>query len=221
MNDEPAHDLQQDGPCAHQTIRGLPLTAYPDTSGVWTISYDHTRGVHEGMTCTREQAQAWRKEDIQAAAYAVHRLVRISLKLPEFGALVDFVFNLGAGAFLARSTMLKDLNAGNLVAAAMRRGVTAFPAVYRGERDLELLGKLLLSEIELGADGAKRGGQSLGLLCHVCHIAHVWQSLSSVPSPTCSESPLLEDDYQQNATLHSAPTRAPRLLVEVARHDAS
>lgn len=201
-------------------FEGCRLTAYPDTGGVWTIGYGHTHGVREGTTCTREQAQAWLKNDIQATSDAVSRLVRISLKPSELDALVDFVFNLGAGAF-ARATMLKDLNAGNLAAAAMRRGVTAFPVVYRGERDPEPLGELLLGEIELGADGAKRGGQSLGLLCHVCHIAHVWQSLSSVPSPTCSESPLLEDDYQQNATLHSAPTRVPRLLVEVARHNAS
>ncbi len=102
-----------------ERFEGCRLTAYPDTGGVWTIGYGHTRGVHEGMTCTREQAQAWLKEDIQAASDAVNRLVQISLKQSEFDALVDFVFNLGAGAF-ARSTMLKDLNAGNLAAAAMQ-----------------------------------------------------------------------------------------------------
>jgi len=92
-------------------------TAYPDTGGVWTIGYGHTHGVIEGMTCTLEQAEAWLKADIQAAVDAVNRLVQISLKQSEFDALVDFVFNLGAGAF-ARSTMLKDINAGNLAAAA-------------------------------------------------------------------------------------------------------
>ncbi len=102
-----------------ERFEGCRLAAYPDTGGVWTIGYGHTHGVIEGMTCTLEQAEAWLKADIQAAADAVNRLVQISLKQPEFDALVDFVFNLGAGAF-ARSTMLKDINAGNLAAAAMQ-----------------------------------------------------------------------------------------------------
>lgn len=102
-----------------ERFEGCRLAAYPDTGGVWTIGYGHTHGVHQGMTCTLEQAEAWLKADIQAAADAVNRLVQVSLKQSEFDALVDFAFNLGAGAF-ARSTMLKDLNAGNLAAAAMQ-----------------------------------------------------------------------------------------------------
>ena len=102
-----------------ERFEGCRLAAYPDTGGVWTIGYGHTHGVHEGMTCTPGEAEAWLKADIQAAADAVNRLVTVSLKQSEFDALVDFVFNLGAGAF-ARSTMLKDLNAGNLAAAALQ-----------------------------------------------------------------------------------------------------
>ena len=102
-----------------ERFEGCRLAAYPDTGGVWTIGYGHTHGVHEGMVCTPPQAEAWLREDIQVAADAVNRLVQISLKQPEFDALVDFVFNLGAGAF-ARSTMLKDINAGNLAAAALQ-----------------------------------------------------------------------------------------------------
>ena len=102
-----------------ERFEGCRLQAYPDTGGVWTIGYGHTHGVYEGMTCTREQAEDWLNEDIQAATDAVNRLVQISLKQSEFDALVDFVFNLGAGVF-ARSTMLEDLNAGNLAAAAMQ-----------------------------------------------------------------------------------------------------
>ena len=102
-----------------ERFEGCRLAAYPDTGGVWTIGYGHTHGVHEDMICTREQADAWLREDIQAAADAVNQLLKISLKQSEFDALVDFVFNLGSGTF-ARSTMLKDLNAGNLAAAALQ-----------------------------------------------------------------------------------------------------
>ena len=100
-----------------ERFEGCRLAAYPDIGGVWTIGYGHTHGVHQGMTCTREQAEAWLEQDTRLAADAVNRLVQISLKQSEFDALVDFVFNLGVGAF-ARSTMLKDINAGNLAAAA-------------------------------------------------------------------------------------------------------
>ena len=102
-----------------ERFEGCRLAAYPDAGGVWTIGYGHTHGVIEGMTCTREQAQIWLEQDIQAAADAVNRLVTVALKQSEFDALVDFVFNLGAGAF-ARSTMLKDINAENLAAAALQ-----------------------------------------------------------------------------------------------------
>jgi lysozyme len=102
-----------------ERFEGFRLQAYADTGGIWTIGYGHTNGVHPGMTCTPEQAQVWLEQDTQAAANAVNRLVDVPLKQAEFDALVDFVFNLGAGAF-ARSTMLKDLNAGNLAAAALQ-----------------------------------------------------------------------------------------------------
>ena len=102
-----------------ERFEGCRLESYPDTGGIWTIGYGHTHGVHPGMTCTPEQAEVWLEQDTQAAADAVNRLVRISIKQPEFDALVDFVFNLGIGAF-ARSTMLNDLDAGNLAAAALQ-----------------------------------------------------------------------------------------------------
>jgi lysozyme len=100
-----------------ERFEGCRLQAYADTGGVWTIGYGHTHGVMEGMTCTRAQALAWLEQDTQAAANAVNQLVAVQLKQAEFDALVDFVFNLGVGAF-AHSTMLKDINAGNLAEAA-------------------------------------------------------------------------------------------------------
>ncbi len=131
-----------------ERFEGCRLAAYPDTGGVWTIGYGHTHGVHQGMTCTLEQAEAWLKADIQAAADTVNRLVQISLKQSEFDALVDFVFNLGAGAF-ARSTMLTDLNAGNLAAAAMQ-----FPLWDRdaGRVLAGLLHRRLAEEVEFNEE---------------------------------------------------------------------
>ena len=98
-------------------FEGCKFKAYRDVAGILTIAYGHTKGVILGMTCTQEQADFWLMQDITEAANAVNRFVIPQLTQPEFDALVDFVFNLGIGAFY-KSTMLKDINAGNFVAAA-------------------------------------------------------------------------------------------------------
>lgn len=105
--------------------RGLDLTrefegcrfrAYQDTGGIWTIGYGHTKGVKLGDECDMKQAVKWLQEDVQEAVDAVNRLVKVKINQAQFDALVDFVFNLGAGAF-AKSTLLRMLNAYDYVGA--------------------------------------------------------------------------------------------------------
>ena len=90
---------------------GLYLTAYLCPAGVWTIGYGHTKGVKKGDKSTKEQAMTFLREDVYDSEKAVNRLVKVPLSQGQFDALVDFVFNLGAGAF-EKSTLLKLLNAG-------------------------------------------------------------------------------------------------------------
>ena len=56
-------------------------------------------------------------KDINWANNVVNTLVHASLTQNEHDALVDFVFNVGAGNF-ANSTMLKLLNDGQMQGAA-------------------------------------------------------------------------------------------------------
>jgi lysozyme len=99
-------------------FEGLRLTAYQDSAGVWTIGYGHTGlDVHSDLTITEEQAGALLLQDTASAVAAVNRLVTVPLTQNQFDALVDFVFDVGAGHFKS-STLLRDLNAGNIVAAA-------------------------------------------------------------------------------------------------------
>jgi lysozyme len=94
---------------------GVRLAAYPDpgTGGApWTIGVGHTRGVKQGDTCCCDQAMAWLVVDATEAEDAVNRLVKVPLTQHQFDALVDFVFNEGAGNF-AGSTLLRLLNAGD------------------------------------------------------------------------------------------------------------
>lgn len=99
-----------------QSFESCRLTAYPDSKGVPTIGWGHTRGVRLGDTCTQAQADAWLLEDIQEAVAAVNRLVSVALTQHQFDALVDFTFNAGEGNF-ASSTMLRKLNAGDSAGA--------------------------------------------------------------------------------------------------------
>ena len=99
-------------------FEGLKLSAYRDSVGVLTIGYGHTGpDVFEGQTITEEEADALLVQDTQDAVAAVNRLVTAALTQGQFDALVDFVFNLGAGR-LEGSTLLELLNEGDYEGAA-------------------------------------------------------------------------------------------------------
>jgi lysozyme len=101
-----------------EKFEGFSSNAYQDQVGVWTIGYGHTGpDVAAGRTITLAQAQALLAQDVSIAAACVNAVVTVKLTQQEFDALVDFVFNLGAGAFKG-STMLRNLNAGNFTSAA-------------------------------------------------------------------------------------------------------
>ena len=94
------------------------LDVYPDSRGIPTQGWGHTRGItFSSPRCTQEQADAWLLEDEQTATDDVNRLVKVPLTQGEFDALVDFTYNLGGGNF-ADSTMLRLLNAGDYAGAA-------------------------------------------------------------------------------------------------------
>ena len=99
-----------------QQFEGCRLTAYQDQVGVWTIGYIRS-DVTPGLTITEEQSKTLLAKDVCSAAACVNNVVTVKLSQDEFDALVDFVFNLGAGAFKG-STMLRLLNVGDFEDAA-------------------------------------------------------------------------------------------------------
>jgi lysozyme len=112
----------------HLSIEGLELLKksegfrdqiYTDIAGHKTIGFGHrlTDGEDFLHGITLSQAEKILAEDVFRAESAVIRLTTVPLTQGQFDALVDFVFNLGAGR-LASSTLLKYLNAGQLDAAA-------------------------------------------------------------------------------------------------------
>jgi lysozyme len=93
---------------------GFRSHEYKDAAGLPTIGYGHkcqsAGSFSEGIDLHTGETMLAR--DVDDAEDAVIRLVKVPLTQGQFDALVDFVFNLGAGR-LAGSTLLKDLNAGH------------------------------------------------------------------------------------------------------------
>ena len=49
--------ISQEGISLIKKFEGCELEAYQDAVGIWTIGYGHIKGVKEGMTITKQQAE--------------------------------------------------------------------------------------------------------------------------------------------------------------------
>lgn len=139
---------------------GPRLQAYVDPlkNGLPTIGWGHTgKNVHLGMTWTREQCEEALVADVHFASNIVNRLVSFDgLNQDEFDALVDLVYNCGAGSF-ASSTLLKDLNSGNIKAAAEQFEVWSHAS---GKVVAGLLRRRIAEQREFEQGGRNRAGEN-------------------------------------------------------------
>lgn len=111
--------LNQESLDAIKRWEGFRAEAYPDPGSrdgkPVTIGYGTTlingRPIALGTRITMEEAEIHLRKDLEAAAAAVERAVKVPLTDNQFGALVSFTYNVGIGAF-QRSTLLRRLNAG-------------------------------------------------------------------------------------------------------------
>lgn len=96
------------------------LTAYWDDKGqCWTIGWGHTGAdVREGLKTTQVMADWLLRQDVKKAELAVEELLKgHPTTQGQYDALIDFVYNLGAGR-LAGSTLLRKFLAGDVAGAA-------------------------------------------------------------------------------------------------------
>jgi lysozyme len=111
--------LSADGLALLKKSEGFRGRTYLDVAGFLTIGYGHRLLHPESFPNGIDETQAANllASDVRDAEQAVERMVKVTLTQGRFDALVDFVFNLGAGR-LASSTLLKDLNCGRYDDAA-------------------------------------------------------------------------------------------------------
>ncbi|ODV00523.1 MAG: glycoside hydrolase family 24 [Rubrivivax sp. SCN 70-15] len=138
----PLRDIPDDAVELIKSFEGIPdgdprtvnIDPYLDPVGIWTIGWGHAipapgggwlRGAANAATAralypggiTKAQAELLLRGDLVDTGRDVQRLVKVPLDDDQFGALVSFTFNLGAGS-LGQSTLLRKLNAGDLAGAA-------------------------------------------------------------------------------------------------------
>ena len=125
--------ISQEGISLIKKFEGCELEAYQDAVGIWTIGYGHIKGVKEGMTITKPQAEEMLVHELVEYEQHVLNQVTISLDQCMFDALVSWTFNLGP-TNLSSSTLLKVLNSGDYegVPAQIKRWSKAGGKVLEG-----------------------------------------------------------------------------------------
>jgi lysozyme len=104
--------------------QGIPLRAYRDTKGYWTIGIGHMDGVKEGDVITKAQAEALFEHDLERFEHAVNDAVKVPLTQHQFDALVSFSHNCGEKALAygnkgKPSSILVALNRGDYMGAGL------------------------------------------------------------------------------------------------------
>lgn len=135
-------------------LEGKRQTAYLDAVGVATICYGHTATARIGQTLTADECNALLEQDLGDAFDAVDRNVTVDLPDTRRAALASWVYNLGEGA-LIRSTLLRQLNTGNTVAACNEM----LRWVYAGGEKLAGLVRRREIERELCLIGVEQGSR--------------------------------------------------------------
>ncbi|MBH3384701.1 lysozyme [Pseudomonas juntendi] len=101
--------------------RTAAIEPYYDPVGLPTIGYGHLLSripwapLSQFPAISVERAEGLLRADLSKAANAVVRLVKVQLNANQLAALIDFVFNAGAGNFEI-STLRRVINRGDFAA---------------------------------------------------------------------------------------------------------
>ena len=103
-------------------FEGCRLEACPDpaTGGdPWTVGWGHTGPeVHKGLTISQDIADAYLLKDLTHVADTLNHVPKLSRHRRSSTRSAHSCFNIGAANFV-KSTLLRKLNAGDVLGAAM------------------------------------------------------------------------------------------------------
>ena len=101
----------------HEELR---LAAYRCPAGKWTIGWGHTNKVHEGDTCTKEEAEDFLLYDVVVAERDARSLITHfdTLTPRQQDAIINLAFNLGRKKLSGFTTTLNYIRTGKYAAAA-------------------------------------------------------------------------------------------------------
>lgn len=140
-----------------QPWEGRVYKPYKDSGGVWTVCDGHTGSdIIIDKIYTDPECDALTAKDAKIAEAVVDRNVKYPITLYTKAALISFVYNIGGSQF-ATSTLLKILNAGDVVGACnqLSRWVFVNQKAIQGLRNRRYLGDVnRMSERELCLKGA-------------------------------------------------------------------
>ena len=94
-------------------FEGFRANAYLCPAGKWTIGYGQVVGKKDAAAVTKEQAEAWLREEVKKIdEFLAFELPSVRMSDTRRGALISFVYNVGRTAF-KHSTLKKRLLAGD------------------------------------------------------------------------------------------------------------
>ncbi|MEE9329329.1 MAG: lysozyme [Parvularculaceae bacterium] len=94
------------------------MSAYYTPSEEWSVGYGHRSSARHGMSVTEGDAMHLLEQDVKPLESVISDSVRAPLNQNEHDALVSLLFNIGEENF-RKSTVLRKLNAGDKLAAAL------------------------------------------------------------------------------------------------------
>lgn len=94
---------------------GLRTHAYRDATGIPTICFGETRGVHMGDRKTVAQCREMLGDSLREFSRKIDACLPNSARIPDksYEAFLSLAYNIGAGGF-CRSSVARQINRGNL-----------------------------------------------------------------------------------------------------------
>lgn len=133
--------VSQPGVRAIMQREGVRLHAYLDIRGIITVGVGHTAfagppAPYLGLTITEDQALSILASDLAPVEAALNVAIKVPVSRNQFDACASLTFNIGTGGFRG-SSVLRQLNAGNVAAAADDFLMWDIPAALLSRRKAE------------------------------------------------------------------------------------